>query len=94
MYDGSTPVKVTPHNPALYVHDGGVMDTGKTLIAFRVPSPAAKRRLAEIGWHKTSPCTRSCASRPPSDDVPTPTPTRPGDGTDSASILAVSEMLR
>jgi hypothetical protein len=94
MYDRSTPSKVEPHNSPSYVHDGGVMDTGKTLIAFRVPSPAAKRRLAEIGWHKTSQYTRPCASRPTSDDVPTPTATQPGNGPYSASILAASELLR
>jgi hypothetical protein len=83
-----------PPNWALYVHDGEAMDTGKTLIAFRVPTPTSKRRLVEIGWHKTSPCTRSCASRPTSDDVPAPTVTQPGNGPDSASILAAYELLR
>ena len=73
MYDKSPPSKVASHNPALCVHDGDMMDTGRTLIAFRVPTPASKTRLVEIGRHKTSPCTRSCASRPTSDDAPAPT---------------------
>ena len=94
MYDRSPSREVAPPISALYVHDGDMMDTGKTLIAFRLPTPASKRRLAEIGWHKTSPYTRSCASRPTSDDVPAPTVTQPGKGPDSASIPAAYELLR
>ena len=40
--------KIRPHTPVLYAHDVGVIDTGQATIAFRVPSAAAKRRLAEI----------------------------------------------
>ena len=94
MYDESAPRNVASHNPAIYVHDGDMMDTGKTLIAFRVPTPASKWRLAEIGRHKTSPYTRSCASLPTGDDASAAAVMQPGSDPHSASILAVSELLR
>jgi len=48
LYDGIAVGKVGSHTSALYVHYGEVMDTGRTLIAFRVPTPASKRQLARI----------------------------------------------